>query len=655
MDDREIRAKRRDFKKRLAESNEDKQRETKKSRRKTVKKSQKGSRDSEDSGSDVVMLMDEDKGEEVDRNELNKRSRTTGQNVRDDAEKGEEVNPKKLNKMRRKTVKKSQNCSHDDEDSGSDIVIFMEDEKREEEDRNELNQRSSETGQNVRGDKDKGEEVNPKKLNKKRRKTVKKSQNGSRDDEDNGSDIVILTQEGKGKEVDPNELNKWSGEIGNNGQNGRDVGEGNRSNTKISREEEKGEEVHPKTLNKRKRKTVKKGQVGSRDNDESGRDDVILMEHEKGEEDDQNELNKSIDETGQNAPDLGEGSRSDTNTSREKEMGVELNPRNLNRSKAAETVQIGSDDDEANGIGSDSDSDIAILTEEFVSPSWRYEHVNTVKQCPSETKRSRSGVISTSERIDSEVAGRGDSGEGAEKKEMIVMIDNIVDVKPESFSSEEDNDDSHEYGYKVEEPVTSEEDSDENGYKVEEPVSLDEGNDDPDEMEDKDDVKMSPAEKSFAEERKDLNEKDDNFRNNAANDENKNPVGEGDSTEGKIKCSEDGLKKRKVRSSDSEAESSERDEVRRSMLQRLRPRLHSVSESKKKELLSHGISKTIPVPVSESEHSDSDSDSDSDSSDEDGEYHDPVPKRSTNSSKKEEKLPKRRSDVSTDLNSIKTL
>ncbi|KAL3504176.1 hypothetical protein ACH5RR_034017 [Cinchona calisaya] len=154
---------------------------------------------------------------------------------------------------------------------------------------------------------------------------------------------------------------------------------------------------------------------------------------------------------------------------------------------------------------------------------------------------------------------------------MIVMIDKIVNVKSESSSSEEDNDDSHEKGYKVEEPVTSEEDSDENGCKVEEPVSLDEENDDPDEMEDKDDIRMNPAERHLVKERKEFNEEGDNFKNNAANDENENPVGEGDITEGKIRGSDNGLTKRKVRSSDLEADSSKRDEVRRSMLQRLQP------------------------------------------------------------------------------------
>ncbi|KAL3497648.1 hypothetical protein ACH5RR_040380 [Cinchona calisaya] len=198
------------------------------------------------------MLMDEENGEEVDRNEFNKRSSETGQNARDVGE-----------------------------ESRSDTQISREEEK--------------------------GEEVNVKKLNKKRRKTVKKSQNGSGDNEDSGSDVVMLMEEEKGEEVDRNELNKRNSVTG---QNARDVGEGSRSGTKISREEEKGGKVHPKTLNKRRRKTVKKSQIGSRDNEESGTDDVILMEHEKGEEDDQNELNKSINETGQNAHDVGEGSRS---------------------------------------------------------------------------------------------------------------------------------------------------------------------------------------------------------------------------------------------------------------------------------------------------------------------------------------------------------
>ncbi|KAL3504171.1 hypothetical protein ACH5RR_034012 [Cinchona calisaya] len=68
-------------------------------------------------------------------------------------------------------------------------------------------------------------------------------------------------------------------------------------------------------------------------------------------------MNKSINETGQNAHDVGEGSRSDTNISRKEEKGVELYPRKLNwRRKAAETVQIGSDDDEGNGMGEDDTS-----------------------------------------------------------------------------------------------------------------------------------------------------------------------------------------------------------------------------------------------------------------------------------------------------------
>ncbi|KAL3504177.1 hypothetical protein ACH5RR_034018 [Cinchona calisaya] len=194
---------------------------------------------------------------------------------------------------------------------------------------------------NGRDDEEKGEEFSTMKLNKRRRKTVNNSQNGSgndvdsgrdvviggelngsRDDEDRGSDIVSLMEERKGEEVNPNELNNRSGETGKNGKNDHDV--------------------------------------GSRDNEESGRDDAILMEHEKEEKDGQNELNKSSNETGQNAHDVGEGSRSNTNILREEEKGVELNPRKLNRRKAAETVQIRSDDDdEANRSGSD--SDIAIL------------------------------------------------------------------------------------------------------------------------------------------------------------------------------------------------------------------------------------------------------------------------------------------------------
>ncbi|KAL3504172.1 hypothetical protein ACH5RR_034013 [Cinchona calisaya] len=114
-------------------------------------------------------------------------------------------------KLVKMLVMLSQNGSGYNEDNRSDIVMLMKEEKREV-DRNELNKQSSETGQNTRdigeGSRSdtqisrkeaKDEEVNPKKLNKNRRRIVKKSQNGSCDNEDSGSDIVILMEEGKGE------------------------------------------------------------------------------------------------------------------------------------------------------------------------------------------------------------------------------------------------------------------------------------------------------------------------------------------------------------------------------------------------------------------------------------------------------------------------
>ncbi|KAL3497649.1 hypothetical protein ACH5RR_040381 [Cinchona calisaya] len=96
---------------------------------------------------------------------------------------------------------------------------------------------------NEKGSRAKGEEVSPKKLNKRRRKTVKQSPNGFGDDEDSGRNVVMLMEEEKGKEVDRNELTKRSSKTS---QNARDVGEGSRSDTQISREEEKGKKSTPR-------------------------------------------------------------------------------------------------------------------------------------------------------------------------------------------------------------------------------------------------------------------------------------------------------------------------------------------------------------------------------------------------------------------------
>ncbi|KAL3504173.1 hypothetical protein ACH5RR_034014 [Cinchona calisaya] len=74
------RAKTRDIYKRLAEYNEKEPRDSTAMDVEDKKwRSYKGGR----SGSDVVMLMEEEKGEEVDRNEFNKQSSETGQNARD--------------------------------------------------------------------------------------------------------------------------------------------------------------------------------------------------------------------------------------------------------------------------------------------------------------------------------------------------------------------------------------------------------------------------------------------------------------------------------------------------------------------------------------------------------------------------------------------
>ncbi|KAL3513753.1 hypothetical protein ACH5RR_026470 [Cinchona calisaya] len=71
---------------------------------------------------------------------------------------------------------------------------------------------------------------------------------------------------------------------------------------------------------------------------------------------------------------------------------------------------------------------------------------------------------------------------------------------------------------------------------------------------------------------------------------------------------------------------SKSNEVQKGILQHLQPRIHSISASKKKELLSHGTSKNNPVPVSKI--------ADSGLSNKNGDYDDTVPNLSTKARRK---------------------
>lgn len=453
---------------------------------------------------------------------------------------------------------------------------------------NKVNKRKWEAvkiSQNVCNDEEKGEEINAKKLNRRKRDTAKRGENGFHDDEGSRSDVVILGEE-KVEEVNPNKLNKGR-KSAKEYQNGCDDDE---VNIFILGEKGKEEEVNPNKLNKRG-KTGKKDQNGC--DDDEGRGSDIFILGEKG-----------------------------------KEKELRPNKFNKRRREPVEKDENVCDDSEGSG------SDIKILREESVPPSVGIKHVvSGGKHFPCRDKRGRSDGIRTTERRGSGILGRGHTGDEAEEKERDVIIENLDDLESESFTSEDDSD----YSYPEEEESVS---SGTQSHGLDNQIE-----DDLEGEENKYDGKMSPAERCFIEEIEEHSEDEGSVRKAAGNDDRENSVGGVVTSVEKMIGSEGSLKKRKVHALDTNVDSSKSDEVRTSRLLRLRPRLRSVSESRKKKLVRLGTSEKCPLPVSEDE--------DSDSSDEDGDYDNPV--QSTKIRRKVEKLPRRIPHGSPDPNFINIL